>query len=187
MSKTALRKTIKGLDANQLRELVMDLYEAKCDTRYYLDFFVNPDIDARMEAAKIAVSKELKRAGRGYSKARISVVKKGIASITCLQPGVEYCMEIMLFSLEMLCLSGHIFAFRDGLVKSTCRLLNDTIVYADRNQLLASCLPRLEKAIEDIPSPYYRRSFLKQSLTDQLQTTLSTLADGAMKSRRSNP
>lgn len=176
MSKTTLKKAIKDLDASQLRELLMDLYEAKCDTRYYLDFFVDPDIEARMEAARLSIGKELKRGSRGFSKARISVVKKGIASITCLQPGAEDCMEIMVYAVESLCLTGHIYAFRDGLVKSCCRLLHDTIVYADRNQMLAGILPRLEKAVEEIPSPYYRRSYLKQALTQQLQTSLSGLA-----------
>lgn len=176
MSKTALRKAIKELDADQLRELLMDIYNAKCDSRYYLDFFVDPDINVRLDAAKAAIGKELRRGSRGVSKARISVVKKAITSITCLQPGAEDCVEIMKYAVVSLCLSAHIFIFREGLVKSTAKLLNDTLVYADRNQLLGSCLPVIERTINELPSPFYRRSVLKETLKNQLQTTLQILA-----------
>ena len=176
MSKTALKKAIKELDPEQLRELILDIYEAKCDSRYYLDFFVNPDINTRLEAAKAAIGKELRRGSRGVSKARISVVKKAIASITCLQPGPEECVEIMKYGVVSLCLTAHVFSFKEGLVKSTAKLLNDTLAYADRNQLLGSCLTTIERAINELPSPFYRRSTLKQALKAQLQTTLDSLA-----------
>lgn len=176
MSTTALRKSIGYLDVNQLRELIVDLYEAKCDSRYYLDFFVNPDIDSRLVDAQGKIDKELKRGSRGISKARISVVKKAIASISCLNPGSEHCLRIMVYAVESLCRAARIHSFRDPLVKSVCKLLHDTIIYADRNQLLDTCLPSFEKTIAGIPSPFYRPNHLKQELTRQLQTTLQEIS-----------
>ncbi|MDE7025092.1 MAG: hypothetical protein K2O88_04335 [Paramuribaculum sp.] len=174
MSKTTLKKAIQELDANQLRELIMDIYAANCDSRHYLDFFANPNINTLLDKARTAISKEVNRSSRGTSKARISVIKKAIASITCLQPGAEETLEIMQYAVVSLCLSAHIHYFKETLVNSTAKLLNDTLIYADRNQLLSNCLPLLERTISELPSTSHRRSALKQTLRNQLQTTLQS-------------
>lgn len=176
MSKTALKKAIKELDPEQLRELILDIYEAKCDSRYYLDFFVNPDINTRLEAAKAANRERTATWKQRRQQSTNIGSEKAIASITCLQPGPEECVEIMKYGVVSLCLTAHVFSFKEGLVKSTAKLLNDTLVYADRNQLLGSCLTTIERAINELPSPFYRRSTLKQALKAQFQTTLDSLA-----------
>ncbi len=175
MSKTSLKKAIATLDENQLRELITDLYAANCNSRYYLDFFADPDIESRIQSAKIAINRELARNSRGYSKARITVIKKHISAITCLQPGAEECLGIMMFSFVSLCLTAHIYQLREPLIKSTSRLLNDIIVYADRNQLLDTCIPEIERTIEDLPSRIYRPNTLQHALSSQLTLSLNSL------------
>ena len=47
MSKTALKKVLAGMTAQQLTELITDLYEARSEAKEYLDFYINPDIEDR--------------------------------------------------------------------------------------------------------------------------------------------
>ncbi len=49
MSKATLKKELKNFDADQLREILLDLYSARKESKEYPDFFVDHDIDAMIE------------------------------------------------------------------------------------------------------------------------------------------
>ncbi|MDE6051616.1 MAG: hypothetical protein K2G08_08020, partial [Paramuribaculum sp.] len=70
MSKTQLKKVLATMTAPQIADLVVELYEARPEAKEYLDFFVKPDIDAKLEKARSAIRKEASRTSRGYSKMR---------------------------------------------------------------------------------------------------------------------
>lgn len=57
MSKSTLKKALGRLDAGQLRELVVELYDNRRDAKSYLEYWVNPNPDrAYEEAAEKVVS-----------------------------------------------------------------------------------------------------------------------------------
>ena len=49
MSRTTLRKAIKDFDAEELRQLIMDIYARSKEAKEILDFYANPDIRAKRE------------------------------------------------------------------------------------------------------------------------------------------
>ena len=61
MSKTTLKKQLALMTAGQIAELVLDLYAARPEAKEYLDFYVQPDIDKRLERAKSNIKKEINR------------------------------------------------------------------------------------------------------------------------------
>lgn len=43
MSKASLKKALAGMDADQLRHLIIEAYEARKETREYLEYWLEPD------------------------------------------------------------------------------------------------------------------------------------------------
>lgn len=78
MSKSTLKKELKTLDEDQLRELILDVYEALKPARDYFEFFINPDVEKLTEKYQKIIDKEVNRVKRRTSKARVSVIKNAI-------------------------------------------------------------------------------------------------------------
>lgn len=147
MSKTQLKKELQQLDKSSIINMVLDLYTARKDARDYLDFFVDPDIDRRIEKARIKIAKELSR-GRsgGRSRARISHIRAAINDIATLDPGIEYVADIMVYAIEAAYTSTQPHRLTPTFANGMKRLVADTVTYLDRNNRLAHMLPRLHKA-----------------------------------------
>ncbi len=48
MSKAQLKKHLASLDKSQIIEVVMELYEARKEAKDYLEFYLNPNEDAKL-------------------------------------------------------------------------------------------------------------------------------------------
>lgn len=57
MSKTTVKKALAQLDAEALREMIMEMYAARREARDYLEFWVNPDTDRELDTAKTKIQK----------------------------------------------------------------------------------------------------------------------------------
>lgn len=176
MSKTQLKKFLVHLDQEQLKDLIVELYDARPEAKDYLDFYVRPDIDARLEKARNLISKEVRRTQRGYARPRVTKIKRYIRDITSLNPGIEFSIEIMTFAFEALCSQAHM-PFMEATQKSTARLLSDIITLSDKNLMLSDFLPRLQKAINKIPKRFgvFTPNRMRSLLVDTLEDCLATL------------
>lgn len=163
------------MTANQIGELLLDLYDARPEAKEYLEFFINPDIDSKLEKARTAIKKELMRASRGRNKARSTRIRRTIRDIASLNPGPEAVCEIMTYSVVTACAVGSGQWIKDTTQSAIARLMHDTLAHADRHGLLDVYLPRIRSAVEAMPStPYYSREF-KKLLTSTLEDTLHDL------------
>lgn len=103
MSKTQLKKYLKTLDHDQLVQVVLDLYDARKDAKEYLEFYMNPDIEATLEKEK----KKLQRnyfTSQGRTKARMSI-KEGneiISDFIKLDAPPEAVAEMLVYHIELL-------------------------------------------------------------------------------------
>lgn len=52
MSKAKLIKTLRDMDVDQLRELVLDIYASRMDAKEYLEFWLDPDVDKAFDTLK---------------------------------------------------------------------------------------------------------------------------------------
>lgn len=175
MSKTQLKKELVNLSQEQLIELITDLYEARKEAKDYLDFYVNPDINKRLDKARTAIVKEAVRKSRGYSRLRMTRIRGYIKDIASLNPGAEPVLEIMTYALECICAIGSKDWIKDATQRGSAKLLRDTVAYADRNGMLGDYLPRIEKAVNDMKSPLLRSNEFKKLLRESLSEAIAEL------------
>ena len=175
MSKTQLKKVLASMTADQISNLVVELYDARPEAKEYLDFFVKPDINAKLEKARSAIRKEASRVSRGYSKMRSTKIKRFIKDISSLNPGEEAVCEIMSFAVETAARVGSDIWIKEVTQKAMARLLHDTLVEADAAGLLDIYLPRIRKAVSDMKSPVFRKNYFKEKLAESLADTLDEL------------
>jgi hypothetical protein len=165
MSKTQLKKELQQLDKESIINVVLDLYMAKKEARDYLDFFVDPDINKRIENAKDKIAKELMRGRLGYrSKTRISHLRKIVKDVESLQPGAEYVAELMVYTIELAYAIILPRRITPTLTNGLNRFVSDTVTFLDRNGQLSAMLKRLKDADNSLSS----RSPLKTSITNAL-------------------
>ena len=172
MSKTQLKKELAKMTADQIGELLLELYDARPEAKEYLDFFIRPDIDSKLEKARANIKKEMWRTSRGRNRARSTRVRRYIKDIASLNPGEEHVLEIMTYAVEQACAVGADQWIKETTQKALARLLSDTLTEADRAGMLGDYLPRIEKAIVSMTSSWFRtnefKSFLKETLDDTL-------------------
>lgn len=175
MSKAKLKKLLEQLNHEQVSDLIIELYEARSEAKEYLDFYVQPDIDKRMEKARANIKKEFMRSSRGRNKGRITRIKRFIKDVSSLNPGVEYEIELKTFAIETACRAGS-----DSLVKETTqravgRLIIDTVMQANSNGLLPSILPRIETAVDAMPTSLFSRNQYRRLLKESLKEAVENL------------
>ena len=102
MSKAALKKELENLSREQLIEVIGAAYSSSKEARAYFEFFLNPDADALLDNKIDIISKELARAKRGYSKARITVIRKAIRDFSSFGVGDEYVGRLMYAAIRMI-------------------------------------------------------------------------------------
>lgn len=160
MSKLQLKKEIKSLSREQLENMILDVYDARKEIKEYFEFFLNPDVDKLTEKYKVAISKELNRSKRGYSKARISVIKKLIKEFASFQPGFEAELELYYYAVSYSLLVETSLYFSDTLINGISFLVVQMLDYADCNCVADKTLERLLALVDDERSgtKYFRNS-----------------------------
>ena len=175
MSKTQLKKELARMTAEQMAEMILDLYDARPEAKEYLDFFIRPDVDAKLEKAKAAVRKEMWRTSRGRSRARTSRMKRFIKDISSLNPGPEAVVEIMVYTIEQACDASAEQYIKESTQRALAKMMAETLVAADRAGLLSDALPRIESAIAAMPSGFLRTNDFKKLLKHTLKETVESL------------
>lgn len=163
------------MTAGQIGELVLELYDARPEAKEYLDFYIKPDIDAKLEKAKSAIKKELSRTSKGRNRARSTRIRRYIKDISSLNPGEEAVCEIMTFSVETACAIGSDQWIKDVTQRGLAKLLHDTLIAADKAGMLDIYLPRIEKSVGAMRSSWFRSNEFKSLLKETLRDTLDQL------------
>ena len=57
MSKAQLKKQLNSLEKSQIIEMVIELYDARKEAKEYLEFYLNPDEDKKLEEFKKIIQK----------------------------------------------------------------------------------------------------------------------------------
>lgn len=175
MSKVQLKKVLFTLTREQLTDLMLEVYQAKIVAKDYLDFFVDPDIEGRLEKARQLISRELMRSTKGMNRGRITRVRKAIKNLVALNPGYEAELEIMTSTVEIGCKAGSIMRVADVTQRGIAKLMTETIVSADKCGMLTTYLPRIEKAVDGMRTPIFRTNIYKRVLQAALKEAIEGL------------
>lgn len=163
------------MSAEQISELVLDLYEARPEAREYLDFYVKPDIDAKLQKAQSAIKKEINRSSRGRSKMRSTRLRRLIKDISSLNPGDEPVCDIMTFTIMEVCALDSDIYIKETTRRALAKLLMETVIAADTAGMLDVYLPRLRSAVDGMSSSFFHRNELKSQLREALRDSLDSL------------
>ena len=109
MSKAQLKKYLLRLTKEQVIDVVLELYEARKEVKEYLDFYVNPNDDAKLEEYKKIIYNEF-YPNRGEPKCRFSICRKAVSDFKKLKPHPACIADLMLFYIE----TGVSFTVEDG-------------------------------------------------------------------------
>lgn len=150
MSKTELKKELKGFSAEQLSEIILNIYGVSKEAKAYLEFFINPDPEAFLKEKFEAIFKELKRVRRGtLSKGRISVIRGFIRQGQAYGLTPEYIDKLMMGSISLLVSTEVYLYYPASLFNGTYKLVADYIVWANKCGMLSTALERLDALVRD--------------------------------------
>lgn len=100
MSKVQLKKYLTGLTKEEVIAVVLNLYDVKKEAKEYLEFIINPNLDAKYEEYKQIIYNEF-YPKRGEAKLRFSVCRSAISDFKKLKPNALLLADLMLFYIEM--------------------------------------------------------------------------------------
>lgn len=144
MSKAALRKELTSFDADQLRELVMNIYDSSKEAKAYLEFFLNPDADAMRQKKIDLIFKELKRVKRrNLSKARMSVIRKHIKEFASFGVGYEQTESLMMGAISLSASMEKYVSYTSAQENGLKRLISEYMKLAEKNGELSKGVERL--------------------------------------------
>lgn len=132
MSKNALKKELALMTEDQLRQLILEAYEARKEIRAYLEYFLAPDPRKLYEKTKSALDRECRRGRRGICRARISVIRALIADFESYAPGDRYGRRLISDALGFLLDASASARMSDTLCRGFSRLVHEFIAAADR-------------------------------------------------------
>lgn len=169
MSKSQLKKLLATMTAEQISEVLLDLYAARREAKEYLDFFVQPNLSEKMEKAKKGITKEMLRTVKRYARPRMTKIRQIISDLKSLNPGSEPVAEIMTFSIEEICRIGTHRYLLETTRRNASKLLIDTLMYIDRAGLFSVYLPRLSNAVAGMDTTDYYCGSFGRLMRDTLQ------------------
>ncbi len=168
MSKTTLKKAIADFNAEQLKELLFDIYAKSKEAKEILDFFADPDISAKAEAYKKPLLKEINRYSRRAHRPRMPKIRALLKKFTILEPGDEAVAEMMVFVVTELCAVGAKEWFKDTTNDAINKFFVETLGFLKPRLLLDEYLPRITKAIREMEDFRYYQNPLKSKLSGSL-------------------
>lgn len=99
MSKAQLKKYLSKLTQEQVIDVILELYDARKEAKEYLEFYMNPNDDSKLEEYKKIIYNEF-YPRRGEPKCRFSVCRKAVSDFKKLKPSSSCIADLMLFYIE---------------------------------------------------------------------------------------
>ena len=147
-NKTLLKKTLAEFNAEQLRELILEMYTARSDIKEYINFFLDPDSKALAEKCIKPIMKELDRNKWGDCTARFSKIRKEIKHFESFSPDppvvIEFYRDIVFRSLII----SRYNWFGKAQANGYAQLLKKYLEISERNERLDSSIEGLDNFIK---------------------------------------
>lgn len=148
MSKSQLKKELAGFTADQLREIILDLYSAKKEAKDYLEFFLNPDVKKLSDNVRLSIYKELNRTKKRMLSPRWSKIRAMIKDFMSFKPGSEDVITLMSYTFGLAILDYSNYYVNDTYVNGLIKHYRAMLEYGDRNCVLDIVLPIITHNIE---------------------------------------
>ncbi len=144
MSKAQLKKHLNTLDKSQIIEMVMELYDAHKEAKEYLEFYVNPDEDKKLDEFKKIVLKEFDDDISRDPQCRFSVCRKALSDFKKLAPSTETLAEAMVYYVERVCeFSFYAGDLWEQYYDSATSNFRSMLKFLVKNNMLEAMMPRV--------------------------------------------
>lgn len=174
MSRTTLKKAIRDFDADELRQLIMDIYARSKEAKEILDFYADPDIRAKREQIEKPILKEMGRRYKGCPKPRFTRIRAQIKRFANFDVGDEAVASLMAFVVfESVKISGDGAHISDTTIASIVKFFSETLDFMIPRLLLEEWRPQLEKAINNMPSRRFFKNPVRSAMLETLQEKTS--------------
>ena len=148
MSKAQLKKHLIKLTKEQIIDVVLELYEARKEAKEYLEFYINPNDDAKLEEYKKIIYNEF-YPNRGEPKCRFSVCRKAISDFRKLKPSPSCIADLMLFYIETgVNLTAEYGDMWEQYYTTLENNFDKAMEFIHRNGYLEELRPRIEKMLK---------------------------------------
>lgn len=171
MSKSKLKKELAGMTQEQAADLVLQVYESSKEAKAWLDFYLNPDIEALSEKYRKQI--HLKCYGRS-GKARRPKMRdcnQLIKTFSSIVQDPAPVSDLMLYFIEEITKVAYAKgSYSESYFRTLTGQFRKTVEYLDSTSLLEYNMPRIRKIIGLAKRCSH---FLEQDYEDTLVEILS--------------
>lgn len=148
MSKLQLKQHVQSLTREQVIDLLMQVYDADKGARQWLDYYLQPEPDNRLEQCKRLITEEFYPAGGGEPTLRLPVCRQIILDFKKLKPGNEQVAELMVYFVETACRYAHDNELTwDQYYQALSRHFVATMKFLKAHDLIARFQPSLDNIL----------------------------------------
>jgi hypothetical protein len=150
MSKATVKKLLTSMPKEDLIRMVLEMYDARKEAKEYLEFYVNPDEDRKLEEYKKIIIEEFYPVkSKREPKTRFSVCRKAVSDYKKLKPSADKLANLMLCYVENACHFTYDYGdMWEQYYTSTENNFEKTMAFIAKNNLLEHFKARLEKCVE---------------------------------------
>ncbi len=163
MSKASLKKVLKGMEADQLRDIIVELYENRPEAKDYLDYWADPNPEKVIEEYKKNIFKLFFMSeGRPRKSPDFKELKKLIKYFMTLYLSPEQNIDIKLYSVEIYLLwlqSRNKVMSHEKRVTGMLNEVNENIIEQNMNDIFSL---RSERVAEDLDSLFRRGDLISR-------------------------
>lgn len=168
MSKAALNKTLKQMDNDDLRELILQVYDARKEAKEYLEFFLDPNIMKKREEATKVINKELDRYSKRKFACRISRIKKALKLFATYGPEDQMLVDLHTEVFLALCNRAQTEYFTQAFQNGSATFLTDLLKMIDKKGMFGEYFDRITKAVAQIATAHYDTRQFKKAMEEAI-------------------
>lgn len=165
MSKTTLKKELQTLNADQLRELILETYSARKEFKEYFEFFLNPDAEALKEKFHNLIDREIQRGKYGRSTCRISRLRRMVKDFESFGVGPLLALEMRLYIFEELVRRSFHRTYNPTLTNGTLLFAEQTLIFADKEGLFSEAVQGIDRIVRSDSGDKYFHRFLRNNIS----------------------
>ncbi len=158
------------MSAEELTDLVLEVYQARKEAKEYLEFYLNPDIDAKLSKVKETVTKELTRVSRRKYAPRISNIKAAVKLFRSYGPDEEMICGLMTEIFEAMAVSANTHYFGSTYINGCGGFLKETLKEINRAALFSIYFPRLVKAVDSVRTDHWDSRNFRSAMKEIIET-----------------
>lgn len=151
MSKATVKKILMSMPKEDIIGMVLEMYDARKEAKEYLEFYVNPDEDGKLEEYKKIIVEEFypTKGKNPVGKTRFAICRKAVSDYKKLKPSADKLADLMLCYVENACRFTYDYGdMWEQYYTSVENNFDKTMAFIAKNNMLEHFKPRLKQCVE---------------------------------------